>query len=71
MKVYERVCDYIQRKGLKQKAIAEAAKIPVSTFNAMMHGKRTMYAEDLKAVCIALEVSADLFVWGKDSEKAG
>ena len=32
------------------------------TFNAMMNGKRTMYAEDLKAICIALNVSPEIFI---------
>lgn len=62
MKVYEKVRAYIEQHGLKQKVVAERAGISNTTFNAIMNGKRTMYAEDLKAVCLALNVSPELFV---------
>lgn len=62
MKVYEKVRAYIDQHGLKQKVVAEKAGISNTTFNAIMNGKRTMYAEDLRAVCLALNVSPELFV---------
>lgn len=62
MLVYERVREYLDIHGLKQKSVAEAACIPNVTFNAMLNGKRKMYAEDLRAICIALGVSADIFI---------
>ena len=62
MQIYEKVRKYIDERGFKQKAVAEAANIPNVTFNAMLNGKRKMYAEDLKAICIALNVSADTFI---------
>lgn len=61
MQVYEKVREYIENNHLKQKSVAEAACIPNVTFNAILNGKRKMYAEDLKAICIALNVSADIF----------
>ena len=36
--------------------------IPKTTFNAILNGKRTLYADDLKAICIALNVSPELFI---------
>lgn len=62
MRVYEKVRAYIDDQGLKQKTVAEKAGIPNVTFNAIMNGKRTMYADDLKAICIALQVSPELFI---------
>lgn len=62
MKVYEKVRAYIEHHGLKQKVVAEKAGISSTTFNAIMNGKRTMYAEDLRAVCLALNISPELFV---------
>ena len=59
MQAYEKVRKYIDDNHLKQKSVAEAARIPNVTFNAMLNGKRKMYAEDVKAVCIALSISAD------------
>lgn len=60
--VYEKVRNYIDEKGYKQITIAEKAGISKTTFNAMMNGKRTMYADDLCSICIALNVSPELFV---------
>ena len=62
MSVYEKVRAYIDDNGLKQISVAQRAGIPKSTFNAMMNGKRIMYADDLKAICIALNVSPELFI---------
>ncbi len=62
MPVYQKVRDYINTQGLKQVAVARKAEIPFTTFNSIMNGRRTMYADDLKAICIALNVSPELFV---------
>lgn len=62
MKVYEKVRTYIDDNGYKQVTIAEKAGIPKTTFNAILNGKRTMYADDLKAICIALNVSPEVFI---------
>ena len=62
MKVYEKVRAYIDDNGYKQVTIAEKAGIPKATFNAILNGKRTMYADDLKAICIALNVSPEVFI---------
>lgn len=62
MYVYEKVRAYIIDNGLKQIAIAEKAGIPNVTFNAILNGKRTLYAEDLRAICLALNVSPETFI---------
>lgn len=62
MYVYEKVRNYIDENGIKQVAVAKKAGIPNVTFNAIMNGKRTMYAEDLRAICIALNVSPETFI---------
>lgn len=62
MQVYEKVRAYIEGNGLKQKAVAEKAGISNVTFNAIMNGKRTLYADDLRAICLALNVSPELFI---------
>lgn len=62
MEVYKKVRAYIEDNGYKQVAIADKAGISKVTFNAMLNGKRTMYADDLKAVCMALNVSPELFI---------
>lgn len=62
MEVYKKVRDYIEENGYKQVAIAEKAGISKVTFNAILNGKRTMYADDLKAICLALNVSPEIFI---------
>lgn len=62
MKVYENIRAYIDQNGLKQKSVAEKSGIPNATFNAIMNGKRTLYAEDLRAICLALNVSPETFM---------
>ena len=62
MKVYEKVRAYIQEYGIKQIAVAKQAGIPNNTFNAILNGKRTLYADDLRAICLALEVSPEVFI---------
>lgn len=62
MCVYEKLRAYIDSQGLKQVAVAQKAGIPKTTFNAIMNGKRTLYADDLRAICLALNVSPELFI---------
>lgn len=62
MKVYEKVRAYIDSNDLEQKVVAERSGISVVTFNAIMNGKRTLYADDLRAICLALNVSPEVFV---------
>lgn len=62
MQMHEKVKQYIDENYLKQTLIAHKAGIPKRTFNAMLNGKRTMYADDLRSICCALNVSADTFI---------
>lgn len=62
MKVYEKVRNYIDNNGLKQVSVARKAGISKVTFNAILNGKRTLYADDLRAICLALNVSPELFI---------
>lgn len=62
MMVYEKVRAYIIDNGLKQVSVAKKAGISNVTFNAILNGKRTLYADDLRAICIALNVSPEIFI---------
>lgn len=62
MHVYEKVRMYIDSKGIRQVTVAKNANLSVVTFNAMMNGKRVMYADDLRAICCALNVSPEMFI---------
>ena len=62
MRVYEKVRTYIDEHGYKQVAVTQKAGIPKNTFNAIMNGKRTLYTNDLRAICLALNVNPELFI---------
>ena len=62
MLVYEKVKFYLEDKGIKQAFVAQKCNLSATTLNAMMNGKRKMYAEDLRSICYALEVSPELFI---------
>lgn len=70
MHVYERVRAYVEERGLEPGAVASTAGIPRAWFAAMLAGKRRMYAEDLRAICLALGVSADeMIAYGEPCER--
>ena len=62
MRVYEKVRAYLDDNGLKQVVVAQKSGIPNATFNAILNGKRTLYADDLRAICFALNVSPEIFI---------
>lgn len=62
VQVYEKVRAYIDERGYPRGAVAEKAGISKATFQAILNGKRTMYADDLKAICLALNVSPEVFI---------
>lgn len=64
MRVYERVRRYLDDNDLPPKAVAQKAGIPDAAFCAILSGKRTLYADELRAICLALDVSPELFVKG-------
>ena len=61
MRVYERIRTYINDHNLQQAVIACRAGIPDSVFQKLMCGEQTLYADDLRAICLALNVSPELF----------
>jgi transcriptional regulator with XRE-family HTH domain len=62
MKVYEKVRLYMDENGYKQVVVAKKCGIHKATFNAILNGKRTLYADDLRAICLALNVSPETFI---------
>lgn len=62
LQVYEKVREYITEQGIKQSVLAKKCNISANTFSAIMNGKRTMYTEDLRAICYALNVSPEQFI---------
>ena len=66
MLVYQKVKRYLEEHGIRQSFVAEKCNISLSTFNSMLNGKRKMYAEDLRLICFALNVSPEVFIEFKE-----
>jgi DNA-binding Xre family transcriptional regulator len=62
MRVCEKIRDYLKKNDLQPDAIAQKANIPPATFDALLNGRKKMYADDLEAVCLALDVAPETFV---------
>lgn len=69
MLVYEKVRSYIEDHGMKRMTVAKKAGIPNATLDAILSGKRKMYAEDLRAICLALNVRPELFIEVQSTSK--
>ena len=52
MRVYEKVRTYMAKK----------AGISAKSFDAILNGKQTLYPEDLRAICYALNVKPEKFM---------
>lgn len=65
-RVYQKVRLYLEENGIKQVSVAQKAGISNATFNAILNGKRTLYADDLRAICYALNVSPEEFIEPKE-----
>jgi predicted transcriptional regulator len=62
MPVYKKVRAYLDEHGIRQDFVAMKANIPVSTFRAIMTGRRKMYVDDLSAICNAIQVKPETFI---------
>ena len=62
MKVHERINGYITANGITTDALSNRTGIPKDRLGAMLGGKETLYAKDLKAICLALNVSPETFI---------
>ena len=71
MSVSKKVRTFLEENNLIQKEIARRADIPYPAFNAMMTGRRKMHAEDLCAICYALNVKPEVFIETKIMQEAG
>ena len=62
MRVYQKVRAYLVDNHIEPLSVAEKIGVPASTFNAILDGTETLYADDLSAICYALNVSPEEFI---------
>ena len=46
MRVYQKVRSYLEENHIEPLSIAEKIGVPISTFNAILDGTETLYADD-------------------------
>lgn len=62
MTVNEKLKSYIQKRGIKQTAIAEAIGMNNQNFNAIINGKVALKVTTLEAICEFLSVDPAFFL---------
>lgn len=67
--VAKNVCSIISNKGLKQKAVAKKAGLPIQAFNEMLNGRRLIKIPNILMIADALEV--DINALFADEPEAG
>lgn len=65
MRVYQRVRAYLKDNGIEPQSVAEKIGMSNSTFNAILEGEATLYADDLREICYVLNVSPEEFIISK------
>ena len=69
--VADRINSLIQERGLKQKAVAERAKLTAQTLNDMLNGRRVIKMSDAHNLCKALNVTPnELFAAEEERDSA-
>lgn len=68
MKVHEKIKAYIVANGVAMDALSKSTGIAQDRLGAMLSGEETLYAKDLKSICLALNVSPEAFVCPYDSK---
>ena len=62
MRLYQKVRAYLVENNIEPLSVADKIGVPISTFNAILEGTETLYADDLSAICYALNVSPEEFI---------
>ena len=60
--VAEKLAEYVDSKGIKQKAIASAIGISPQAMSDTLAGKRSLSADEYRDICRFLEVPYDKFM---------
>lgn len=62
MKVYEKIKAYLVANGIDLATVSNSTSIPQKRLSSLLSGEETLYTKELKAICLALNVSPELFI---------
>lgn len=60
--MYQKVRSYLVENGIEPQSVAKNIGMASSTFDAILDGNATLYADDLQKICYALNVSPEEFI---------
>lgn len=64
MKVHENIKKYLNEKGIKQTYLSRKTGINIKSISFSLNGKRKLEIEEFRKICIALDVSSEVFIGG-------
>lgn len=59
--IAEKLSNYIQEKGIKQKYICEKTGISKQSISCLLNGKRKLTIDEYALICTALELPPEYF----------
>ena len=62
MKVYEKLSQYLEANKVDIQQLADKAEIPSEVLKSMLNGRRVIYADEFRSICIALNVRPEIFI---------
>lgn len=62
MSISEKLRIFIKNNELNINSIAQKAGISHATINAILNGKQTLYSDEFRALCYALNVKPEKFI---------
>ena len=61
-KPHERISEYLQEQGIKQRFVAEKIGVADAVVSQMLNGNRKISADEYELICIALEKEPNDFM---------
>ena len=62
MKVHEKIKAYIAANSVSMGSLSQSTGIPQDRLWLLLNGEEILYAKVLKAICLALNISPEVFV---------
>ena len=62
MKVYEKINRYLETHGIDRKYLAKKSRIPYDVLCMKLNGEKTLFADELREICIALDIRPEEFI---------
>lgn len=62
MHVYEKVLAFTSERGVSVSELSHMTGLGEEKLKAILEGRESLYADELRSICIALNVSPELFI---------